>query len=367
MVQAIETEDSINARLAADQDFMDKSLRRPLAFDYDQSVMVWAVPLMIMTALTCNVAALTLPFLEIRVWPSGVENYSIPHTVGLMWGTFKLYLIAVLIAGFSLVFPFVKLLMLGCAWYVPLSTKGRSRLLSTLGALGRWSLLDVFVALVLIVLAHDQGSLFVTGVKPGLGLFLGAIVLAMSTGDLMHHLHERSEGSVGEVRKGEAVSPLLVWAVPILAIGAFAALVAALQAPYLKITAWFLDDAEYSILGTILALLEEGEILFGLAVATFLVLTPCLRIVLIGAAWWWRGDPGRLVTVSKGLSMMERWAMLDVFGLAIGLFLLEGGNLVPVERRGGVWLLVAAVAGTVILAKVAGLLIARSATGLNRE
>ncbi|MCP4834259.1 MAG: paraquat-inducible protein A [Phycisphaera sp.] len=346
---------------------MDKPPRRPLAFDYDQSIMVWAVPLMIMMALTCNVTALTLPFLEIRIWPAGVENYSVPHTVELMWGTFKLYLIAVLIAGFSLVFPFVKLLMLGCAWYVPLTGKSRSRLLSTLGALGRWSLLDVFVALVLIVLAHDQGTLFVTGVEPGLGLFLCAIVMAMATGDLMHHLHERSEGSVVEVRKGERVSPLLVWAVPILAIGAIAALVAALQAPYLRITAWFLDDAEYSILGTIVALLQEGEIVFGLAVGTFLVVTPSLRIVLIAAAWWWRGNPRRLVAVSKGLNVMERWAMLDVFGLAIGLFLLEGGNLVPVERRGGVWLLVAAVAGTVVLAKVAGLLINRSAIEFSPE
>lgn len=343
---------------------MDSRTRRPLAFDYDRSVMGWAIPLMIITALTCNIAALTLPFLEIRVWPAGVEDYSIPHTVSLMWGTFKLYLIAVLIAGFSLVFPFVKLVMLGCAWYVPLGAKARARLLSTLGALGRWSLLDVFVALVLIVLAHDQGRLFVTGVKPGLGLFLGAITLAMITGDLIHHLHERTEGEASPPARSGQVSPLLVWVVPILAIGAISTLVAALQAPYLKITAWFLDDTEYSILGTILALMEEGEILFGLTVATFLVVTPVLRILWIAAAWWWRANPKRLGMCSRGLGVVERWAMLDVFGLAVGLFLLEGGNLVPVERRGGVWLLVAAVVATVVLAKVAGLLISRSAMEL---
>ena len=61
-----------------------------------------------------------------------------------------------------------------------------------LGALGRWSLLDVFVTLVLIVLAHNQGQLFVTDVKSGLLMFMTAIVLAMLTGDVVHHLHDRA-------------------------------------------------------------------------------------------------------------------------------------------------------------------------------
>ena len=85
----------------------------------------------------------------------------------------------------------LKISLLAIAWYAPIQHRTRGRLLVALGALGKWSLLDVFVALVLIVLAHDQGSLFVTGVRAGLGLFLGAIVLAMISGDLMHRLHDR--------------------------------------------------------------------------------------------------------------------------------------------------------------------------------
>ena len=340
---------------------MRESKRQPLAFSYDQSVVVWLVPLMIVTALTLNITALTVPFLEIKLGLAPVENYSIPHTVFLMWNEFKVYLIAILVAGFSLVFPFIKLMMLLCAWYMPLTEDGRGRLLSVLGSLGRWSLLDVFVALVLIVLAHDQGKLFVTGVKPGLALFLSAITLAMVTGDIMHHLHEHA--AVGRVipRKVESVSPWMIRGVPILAIGALVTLVASLQAPYLKITAWYLDRTEYSILGTIQALVEEGDYVFGIAVASFLVLMPTLRVVFISAAWWWRDDPQRLLWIAGRLQVIERWAMLDVFGLAIALFLLEGGRLVPIEHRTGVWLLLAAVVTTVVLAKVAGELIRRSA------
>ena len=339
---------------------MDSPARAPLAFHYDGRAVGWLVPLMLITSLTCNIAALSIPFLEMRVWPGGPENYSIPHTIHLMWSEFKLYLIAVLIAGFSLIFPFVKLSMLGLAWFAPVHDRTRARLLGALGALGRWSLLDVFVALVLIVLAHHQGTLFVTGVKPGLGLFLSAIVLAMITGDLMHHLHDRATGETPIGKEGRASFAWLVWCVPILGLGALGTLIAALQAPYLKITAWFLDDAEYSILGTIRALFEEREFAFGFTVAAFLVVTPSLRIVLIGLAWFRRHSAEKLGRLSGAIRLVDRWCMLDVFGLAIGLFLLEGSNLVPIEKRGGVWLLVVAVAASVLLAKASGLLISWS-------
>ena len=338
--------------------------RSPLAFQHDQSAMVWVIPLMIVAAMTFNVTALTMPFLEIKLGLAEVENYSIPHTVYLMWNKFKVYLIAVLVAGFSLIFPFIKLTLLLTAWFVPLTIRGRGRILRALGALGRWSLLDVFVALVLIVLAHDQGMLFVTGVKPGLALFLLAITLAMVTGDIMHHLHDRTSDEVEVPRPAEDLPPMLIWGVPILGIAALLTLIASLQAPYLKITAWYLDQTEYSIFGTIRALIEESDYAFGTSVALFLVIMPSLRLFLIGAAWYRRKSPERLLRISGWLMIVERWAMLDVFALAIGLFLLEGSNLVPIEHRAGVWLLLAAVVSSVLLAKFAGVSIRRSAGSL---
>ena len=81
----------------------------PLAFKFDRSIAVWAIPACLVASLTMNIVALKLPFLEIKMFPQPPEAYSIPHTVSLMWTTLKLYWVAVLIAGFSLVFPFVKL------------------------------------------------------------------------------------------------------------------------------------------------------------------------------------------------------------------------------------------------------------------
>ena len=344
-----------------DQPFMSSaSERQPLAFNFDRSSAMWGVPGLLVTALCLNMAALKMPFLEIRVFPSATENYSIPHTISLMWSE-SLYLVAILIAAFSLVFPFIKISLLAAAWYAPIRHRTRGRLLALLGGLGKWSLLDVFVALVLIVLAHDQGSLFVTGVRPGLGLFLAAIILAMVSGDLMHRLHDGLE--IQEETQPPAALRHRWWVhlVPVLAAGALISFIAAIASPYLKITAWYLTDRQYSIIDTVGTLFGDRNFIFGFVVVSFLVITPALRIVWIFLAWSQRNHPARLRRLIASLDILQRWAMLDVFGLAIGLFLLEGSNLVPIEHQSGVWLIVVAVGLNMVMARSARLLVSWAA------
>ena len=158
-----------------------------------------------------------------------------------------------------------------------------------LGALGRWSLLDVFVALVMIVLAHDQGRLFVTGVKPGLGLFLAAILIAMVTGDVLHALHDRAAEADSSTGRSPIPGAIPTWKsiiIPVLALGALAALLAALSVPYLKITAWFLTDRDYSVASSVVALATDGDVLFAVIVALFLGVTPAARIGWTLAGWF---------------------------------------------------------------------------------
>ena len=154
----------------------DSTGREVLAFRFGAIGVVLSG--MLVTAFTLNVVALTLPFMVMKVYGDPAEAYSIPRTVQLMW-SLEFYFIAILIIGFSLIFPFLKLVSLLALWYVPMTGRVRGAGLRVLGSLGRWSLLDVFVALVLIVLSHDQ-TLFVTAIKPGLPLFLAAICSARS-------------------------------------------------------------------------------------------------------------------------------------------------------------------------------------------
>ncbi|MCH2162497.1 MAG: paraquat-inducible protein A, partial [Phycisphaerales bacterium] len=333
----------------------DPSSRDVLAFRFNSLGVV--MPIILMTALTLNVVALTVPFMEMQVYTKPSESYSIPRTVQLMW-EFKLYWVAILVVGFSLVFPFFKLGSLFCLWYIPLNSAFRRRCLEILGGLGRWSLLDVFVALLFIVLSHDQGRRFETETKLGLPLFLAAICLSMIASEIMHRLQVSSDPEppivkTGPVRPADG-SGWRKFAVPVLIGLSLASLVAALSLPYIKITQIFLDKNSYSILDTVLALWEDKRALFSLLVLAILIIAPVLRLVAITLLWYRRVEPKNFRKNEQVFRGVGHWAMLDVFGLALLLFLLEGGKVIKIEGTFGVWAMLVAIVLNLVLGFIAG-------------
>jgi len=314
------------------------------------------IPFMLFVSLVLNVVALNVPFLLLKVFVESEEAYSIPRTVELMW-QLEFYWVAVLIFVFSIVFPFVKLSSLFVLWYRPWHAPARHRAFRILGALGRWSLLDVFVALVLIVLSHGQ-TLLVTRTLPGLPLFLAAICLSIGSAELMAYLHVKSEP--GEPAKG--TEPVRAadgagWrgvAVPLLLLGSLFSLLAALGLPYVRITAWYLKKNSYSILETISALWSDHMYGFSAAVALFLVAMPAMRLGGITLLWYRRVTPQhfrRVEEITRGIGL---WAMLDVFGLALLLFLTEGSTIVKIEKASGMWAMLAAIVMNSLLGVMAG-------------
>ncbi|MGA1517400.1 MAG: paraquat-inducible protein A, partial [Phycisphaerales bacterium] len=135
-------------------------------------------------ATAANITALLVPFMEIREFLHKTESYELPEAVKLMW-TEGLPVVAVLIVSFSIVFPFAKLLGLAiCLLPRWRRRERRARMLRLLAELGRWSLLDVFVVMLLMVLASDQWAVG-TDVKPGIYLFMSAIGTAMAVSDVL--------------------------------------------------------------------------------------------------------------------------------------------------------------------------------------
>ena len=348
---------SISGALYADVLSMTDSprnIREVLAFRFNGMGVV--VSGMLVTALALNVVALTLPFMVLKVYGDPEEAYSIPRTVQLMW-SLEFYVIAVLIIGFSLIFPFLKLSSLLALWYIPMTGRVRGFGLRLLGSLGRWSLLDVFVALVLIVLAHDQ-TLFVTAIKPGLPLFLAAICLSMLTGELMTNMHVRSEPEQPIVHT-DPVRPAdhagwRAYLVPLLLIGSLASISVAVGLPYIRITAWYLHEGTYSVLQTVYALWEDKNFLFMGIVGLFLVVMPVAKVIAIGQLWYVRRPPAQFRKAEEITRTIGLWAMLDVFGLALALFLSEGSNVIKVQGAEGVWAMLAAIILNLFLGLVAG-------------
>ncbi|MAT82612.1 MAG: hypothetical protein CMJ29_13330 [Phycisphaerae bacterium] len=303
------------------------------------------VMLLLLSALASNITALIYPFLYVEI-PFNNSNYSIPHTIQLMWEG-GLYAIAILIVAFSLTFPFVKIGMMLCVLWIPTTRPGRHKVLSTLRQLGRWSLLDVFVVLIIMVLSNDQ---FFIGAVPKIGvtLFLAAIFGSMMVCELLEFLNK------GEV-KGEQ-DPLegrhtpVYWAsgwiywlmIPMLGLAAVS-LYEAIHTSYFKITAWFLSKNSYSVYESVHALLKSEYYVFGITMLAVLILIPSLRLltmIILGFCPMnrtFRRIMWRLSTI------FGAWSMLDVFALALLLFLTEGENLVKFEVKSGLYAIIVSV------------------------
>ena len=133
-------------------------------------------------AILCSVAllitGLSLPILHAQqmFWKS---HYSVWQGVVELWKQNELAL-AVVLFFFSIVFPLLKLVGLAVIWFWRLRETERARLLHWLEALGKWSMLDVFVVAILIVLVK-LGPLAKVEPRAGVYVFSAAILCSMLT------------------------------------------------------------------------------------------------------------------------------------------------------------------------------------------
>lgn len=118
------------------------------------------------------------------------NNYSVWTGVVALWKSNDLVLAGVLFV-FCLVFPVAKLIALGVIWFMQLPEERRDQLLHWLELLGKWSMLDVFVVAILIVLVK-LGPLAKVEPREGVYAFCAAIICSMLTTMYVNRLARRS-------------------------------------------------------------------------------------------------------------------------------------------------------------------------------
>jgi uncharacterized paraquat-inducible protein A len=152
--------------------------------------------------------------------------------------------------------------------------------------------------------------------------------------------------STALVHPGKNAAPLEAGAtlqtIVLIALGGIA-LLGALLLPFLRIRDWKMADNAYSLLALPLVLYREGAVSSAVIALTFLIVTP-IAAWLAMAVWGWRTRRNQSAGLWKRwIQRLNQWSMLDVFGLALAIFLVEGDYLMTTEVRWGALFLVAIV------------------------
>lgn len=141
----------------------------------------WGIPLALVGAAVCLAAGVVLPIIRVS------RLLVFPRPLSILDGVQILiadgdWLLAILIAGFSVVWPALKIGVLAFLWLqlrrgAPVSL----RLIAALDSLGKWSMLDVFVVALAIVMLKTGTLSDATG-APALYPFIAAVLLTAFAG-----------------------------------------------------------------------------------------------------------------------------------------------------------------------------------------
>lgn len=147
------------------------------------------VPVLILASFVLLLIALSLPLLTVEKMVLWKNEYSVIAGVHGLWEQGQ-YALAIILFFFSIVFPLFKLAMLGFIWFIRLAERKRQAVLHWLGILGKWSMLDVFVVAILIVLVK-LGPLAKVQPQRGVYWFAVAIFLSMITSMYVDNLAQK--------------------------------------------------------------------------------------------------------------------------------------------------------------------------------
>jgi len=136
----------------------------------------WPLVGLLLLSFALFLAGLFRPFTQItKLWLFD-NDVSVYRGLITLFQEQELFLFGILLI-FTVIFPFVKLTALLALWLVPgLSMSTMARLHAFVSNLSKWSMLDVFVVAVLVVLIRSGGLARIKA-QDGLLLFCASVVL----------------------------------------------------------------------------------------------------------------------------------------------------------------------------------------------
>ena len=134
------------------------------------------VPWLLLAALLFFIGGMVFPLMEVKKFAMWRDNYSLLAGIVAMYEE-REYFLATIILLFSAVFPGLKLILLAGIWFLPVRPARRDRALRWMHRFARWSMLDVFVVALLLVVTKTS---WVVAITPRLGVYLFAVAIVAS-------------------------------------------------------------------------------------------------------------------------------------------------------------------------------------------
>ena len=155
------------------------------------------VPCFLAASAVFLVLGLFLPVITLKELVFWKSTFSV---VTGIWSLFQEghWILGVIIFLFSIVFPIVKLSILSLVWCAALGEEQRRRFLHWLAVSGKWSMLDVFVVALTIVITKVS-KLAKAEPRIGIYFFAVSILLAMLVTERVERLMRRGPETVAPV------------------------------------------------------------------------------------------------------------------------------------------------------------------------
>jgi len=291
------------------------------------------IPLLSVAAVVALYLGLTAPLVQFTSLLKDDFRYSVLSGLAQLWLSGN-YAIVSLVFLLSVVFPGVKLAGLLAMWFTPTTAAMRRRLLRIIAPLGKWSMLDVLVV-ILFAGAVRLGIVARATTLHGAYVYAGAILLSMVAATLMASLVRPRLPAVRHPRRRSLVLPVVTAA-------SVALLAAGLWLPLMVVEKWVFWHQQYSVVAGTAQLLRSNDIALALGFALFVIVLPVLvslsQLVLALVQLTGRGG-GRML---DWLLEFDRWAMLDVFALALFVAGLRLASWTELSPRPGLWCLIGA-------------------------
>jgi len=143
------------------------------------------------------------------------------------------------------------------------------------------------------------------------------------------------------------------WLPAVVVLAAIVCLVLGLTLPSLRFYRLFLLSEEHSLLGVVIALLEEREYFLGVVLGAFSVVFPAFKLLVLarlalGRLSGWNGW-GRAARLAHAFG---RWSMLDVVLIALVVFAIKRSGLADAVALPGIWFFAASAILSIVAARM---------------